>query len=174
MLLDVKRTRVEAELPSKEAVGVCGEDTGEEEPERIGKQLSDHYTNSQGVLTEPEELVDKGKESGKEETEEPGAESSCGQSDIVCWRHTGSDFLNGLFRRRIRRVIVRNEALSFSLMRLKRKERETYRVLNALIEAVNGEGLLVVRKVGRHVCEVCLSVLLRCYFSHGKKDTLYR
>lgn len=75
----------------------------------------------------------------------------------------------------MKRMMVRNKAIKkiFLLFTTtagpKSSRSETYRVINGIVETVDGQGLLVVAKFNWHIEKVGLSVLLQSYFCHGEK-----
>lgn len=96
VLLDVEGAGVEAELLAKDGEGAGGENAGHQGSQGISKQLGDHDTNGQWVVTEPEELVHKGQDHCEEDTEEPCTESASRKRRIIGRRNCGSDFENRL------------------------------------------------------------------------------
>lgn len=92
VLLDVERAGVEAELLAKEGEGTGRKDAGHQGAQGVGEQLSNHDTDGQWVVAEPEELVDKGQDHSEEDAEEPCAESASGERRIIGRRNCGSDF----------------------------------------------------------------------------------
>lgn len=64
----------------------------------------------------------------------------------------------------------KNFLLFTTTTRSKSSVSETYRVLNGIVETVNGQGLLVVAKLNWHIEKVGLSFLLQSYFCHDEKE----
>lgn len=96
MLFDVEGAGVKAKLLAKEGEGAGGKDAGHQGAQGVGEQLSNHDTDGQWVVAEPEELVDKGQDHSEEDAEEPCAESASRERRIIGRRNCGSDFEDGL------------------------------------------------------------------------------
>lgn len=85
MLLDVERSRVEGVFPTKDRESPGRENASHERAQRVGEQLSDHDTDGQWVIAEPEELVNESQHQGEEDTKEPRTEGLCWERGVICW-----------------------------------------------------------------------------------------